>query len=278
MIRFREWLISEAAIGPQNVQYDAQGRPNFRVYIHNDAAIVGLETLQNGSYKFAGDMFSNIFGDSEMLKGHKIFNWHSDLPEGSGYGPMFYDICMEIATLKRGSLASMTLVNRLVLINSGRPFDYEDSKKGKGGYMGDTSDRAEPIYKFYYEKRGDIEKINPGIMVEGDPEQSSKPWMYTLYRKKPTVLSKLIEMNHLTKPVLVSGTGMHAKAIMNLDFGVAQQEPEARSSKQPENKPQFQGFQTNDPRTWQRQQHLNSVGIDTTGWGRAEIMRGSRTA
>jgi len=46
---------------------------------------------------------------------------------------------------------------------------------------------------------------------------------------------------------------------------------------QPEQKPQskFQGFQTNDPRTWQqRQQHLNSVGIDTTGWQRQEIMRG----
>jgi hypothetical protein len=40
-------------------------------------------------------------------------------------------------------------------------------------------------------------------------------------------------------------------------------------------KKEFQGFQMGDARTWQqRQQHLNSMGIDTTGWGRAEIMRG----
>jgi hypothetical protein len=48
---------------------------------------------------------------------------------------------------------------------------------------------------------------------------------------------------------------------------------------QPAQKPQsnFQGFQTNDPRTWQqRQQHLNSIGIDTTGWKRQEIMRGAK--
>ena len=40
---------------------------------------------------------------------------------------------------------------------------------------------------------------------------------------------------------------------------------------------QFQGFQMGDPRTWQqRQQHLQSIGIDTTSWSRAEIMRGTR--
>jgi len=53
----------------------------------------------------------------------------------------------------------------------------------------------------------------------------------------------------------------------------------ARRAKQPAQstgpQPAFQGFQTSDTRTWQqRQHHLNSLGIDTTGWGRAEIMRG----
>jgi len=165
MFAFREWLMNEAAMGPNSIRYDAQGRPNFRVYIMNDGGLVGLETLQNGQYKFAGDMFSNIFGDSSLLRGRKIFNWHSDLPEGSGYGPMFYDICMEIATIKGGHLASMTLVNRLALVSSGKDFDYEQSKERKGASMGDTSDRAEPIYKFYYEKRGDVEKVDPGVRV-----------------------------------------------------------------------------------------------------------------
>lgn len=221
MLRFREWLISEAAIGPHNIQYDTQGRPNFRVYVKDEGALVGLETLQNGSYKYAGDMFSQIFGSADLLKGYRIFNWHSDLPEGSGYGPMFYDICMEIASNKGGCLASMTLANRLALLRSGADFDYEQAKERKGAAMGDTSDRAEPIYRFYYEKRSDVEKIDPGIRVNNDPEQASKPWMYMLYRKKPTVMAKLIEMNHLAQPVFVSGTGMYAKAIMDFNFGVA---------------------------------------------------------
>lgn len=44
-------------------------------------------------------------------------------------------------------------------------------------------------------------------------------------------------------------------------------------------KPQqaFQGFQLGDPRgAKERQQHLNSIGINTDGWGRAEIMQGRR--
>lgn len=278
MTTFREWLVSEAAIGPNSIQYDAQGRPNFRVYIMDSGDKVGLELLKGGSYKYAGDMFSTVFGDQNLLKGHKIFNWHSDLPEGSGYGPMFYDICMELATIKGGCLASMTLVNRLALVSSGKDFDYEYTKERKGAAGGDTSDRAEPIYKFYYEKRSDVEKVDPGIRVANDPEQASKPWMYTMYRKKPTVLTKLIEMNHLTQPVLVSGAGGHGKAILDFNFGAASGGPEPQVQKQPETKPSptpFQGFQTNDPRTWQqRQQHLNSLGIDTAGWGRAEIMRG----
>ena len=177
MLHFKEWILNEAAIGPQSIQYDAQGRPNFRVYILNGGVNVGLETLKGGSYKYAGDMLSNVFGNSEMLKGYKIFNWHSDLPEGAGYGPMFYDICMEIATSKGGYLASMTLVNRLATIQSGDGFDYEQSRERKGAAGGDTSDRAEPIYKFYYEKRGDVEKVQPNVAVKNDPEQASKPWM-----------------------------------------------------------------------------------------------------
>jgi hypothetical protein len=218
MLQFREWLVNEAAIGPNSVQYDEQGRPNFRVYVMNGGVNLGLEILGSGGYRYAGDMFSHVFGESNLLKGYKIFNYHSDLPEGAGYGPMFYDICMEIATIKGGWLASMTLVNRLELVNSGEEFDYEQAKERKGAAMGDTSDRAEPIYKFYYEKRGDVEKANPGITVTKDPDQMAKPWMYQLYRKSPAVLSKLIEMNHSTQPVLVSGTGMHAKAIMDLNF------------------------------------------------------------
>lgn len=51
-----------------------------------------------------------------------------------------------------------------------------------------------------------------------------------------------------------------------------------KSAKPAQQSPQeFQGFQMGDTRNWQqRQQHLNSIGINTDGWGRAEIMRGIR--
>lgn len=59
-MEFRDWLIGEAAIGPQNVQYDPQGRPNFRVSIRNEGQIIGLEILQGGGYRYAGDLVSQL--------------------------------------------------------------------------------------------------------------------------------------------------------------------------------------------------------------------------
>ncbi len=63
-----------------------------------------------------------------------------------------------------------------------------------------------------------LEKVDPGIRVANDPEQASKPWMYVMYRRTPTVLSKLIEMNGKGQPVLVSGLGMHATPITSMNF------------------------------------------------------------
>lgn len=271
MIRFREWLINEAAIGPQNIQYDAQGRPNFRVSIRNQGQIIGLEILQGGGYNYAGDLVSDVFGDSNLLKGYKIFNWHSDLPEGGGYGPMFYDIALEIATKNGGHLASATLVNRLQ--------NVRDAKENKGHAGGDASDAAEGIYKFYYEKRGDVEKAEPNLVLMNEPDQASKPWMYELYRKSPTVLPRLVDMNGKGQPVLVSGAGVNAQPISDMNFGTSRQNPEApKNHQQQTQQPPFQGFQTNDPRGWQqRQQHLNSLGINTTNWNRQEIMRGAKS-
>lgn len=271
MLYFREWLVNEAAINPQNVQYDAQGRPNFRVSIRNQGQIIGLELLQGGGYEYAGDLVSDVFGDANLLKGYKLFNWHSDLPEGGGYGPMFYDIALEIATKNGGHLASATLVNRLQ--------NVQGAKENKGHAGGDASDAAEGIYKFYYNKRGDVEKVEPNLILMNEPDQASKPWMYELYLKQPTVIPQLIEMNKKGQPVLVSGMGINAEPISDMNFGTAQANPASSRTPQqnqpPAQQPRFQGFKASDTRTWQqRQQHLNSIGIDTNGWGRAEIMRG----
>lgn len=216
MLEFREWLIAEAAIGPQSVQYDAQGRPNFRVSIRNQGQIIGLELLQGSNYKYAGDLVSDVFGDAGLLEGYKLFNWHSDLPTGSGYGPMFYDMALEIATNNGGYLASATLVNRLQNVRG--------AKENKGHAGGDASDAAEGIYKFYYERRGDVEKVEPNLILMNEPDQASKPWMYELYRKRPTVLPQLIGMNGKGQPVIVSGVGMNAQPISDINFGVAAQQ------------------------------------------------------
>lgn len=270
MNSFREWLFAEAAIGPQNIQYDAQGRPSFRVSIRNNGAIIGLEMLQGSNYKYAGDLVSDVFGDASLLKGYKLFNWHSDLPEGGGYGPMFYDMALEIATKNGGYLASATMINRLQNVRG--------AKENKGHAGGDASDAAEGIYKFYYERRGDVEKVEPNLILANEPDQASKPWMYELYRKQPTVIPQLIEMNKKGQPVLVVGLAQNARPVADINFNAVQQEqkPQTQNQTAAQN-PQkaFQGFQTNDTRTWQqRQQNLNSMGIDTTGWQRQEIMRG----
>lgn len=218
-IGFSEWLLFEGAIGPESIRYDANGYPNFRVYIMNNGQIIGLEINKGGGYRFAGDMVSNDFGVTGALKGYKLYNWHSDLPTGAGYGPMFYDIAMEIATKNGGYLVSSTLLNRLG--------NVVGAKENKGGAGGDASDEAEAIYKFYYERRNDVEKVQPNIILANEPDQASKPYLYELYRKKPTILPRLIEMNGKGHPVLVSGTSFNAKPVIDMNFNVASQNPRA---------------------------------------------------
>lgn len=71
----------------------------------------------------------------------------------------------------------------------------------------------------------------------------------------------------------VADVGLAHKQLLEMisgyvNFYMKKAQPQQKQS-------QFQGFRTNDPRTWQqRQQYLQSIGTDTTGWGRAEIMRG----
>lgn len=209
-MNFSKWMLSEAGVGPENVQYDANGRPNFRVSIRDGGKIIGLELLQGTNYKYSGDLTSEFFG--KALGGYKLFNWHSDLP--SGYGPMFYDIALEIATKNGGYLASTTLINRLV--------NVQGAKENKGHAGGDASDAAEIIYKFYYDRRSDVEKVQPNLILMNEPDQASKPWMYELYQKQPAVIPQLIGMNKKGQPVLVSGFGLQAKPIIDMNFSLHQ--------------------------------------------------------
>jgi len=210
MINFKEWLFIEAAIGVQSIQYNTAGYPNFRIKIKNNGAQLMLELLQGSSYKFSGDLMSDVFGESSILNGYKLFSWHSDLTTGAGYGPLFYDIALEIATKNGGYLASSTLLNRLQ--------NVKGAKENKGTLGGDATDAAESIYRFYYYKRSDVEKVQPNIILGNEEDQARKEYLYELYRKQPTVLNSLIQMNKNGKqPVLVNGMG---EAIVDLNFNV----------------------------------------------------------
>lgn len=210
---FKNWLLSEAAIGIQNI-LGPSGKPNFRINITQNGRQIMLELLNpKGSYQFAGDLFSEDFPFTG-LSGYKLFNWHADLPQG--YGPLFYDIAMEIATKNGGYLTSSTLLNRLKNI--------KDAKTNKGHMGGDASDLADNIYKFYYYKRNDVVKEQPNIILPEEPDQANKPYLYEIYKKQITIIPKLIQINKQAQVnntknyVLVSGSGAQVNPIFDMNF------------------------------------------------------------
>lgn len=212
-MNFKQWILSEAAIGVKDI-LGPSGKPNFRININQNGRQIILELLNpKGFYKFAGDLLSEDF-PFNGLSGYKLFNWHADLPQG--YGPLFYDIAMEIATKNGGYLASSTLLNRLKNI--------KDAKTNKGHMGGDTSDLAEYIYKFYYYKRNDITIEQPNIVLPEEPDQVDKPYLYEIYKKQITIIPKLIQMNKQAQInnnknyVLVSGTGAQVSPIFDINF------------------------------------------------------------
>jgi hypothetical protein len=212
-MNFKQWILSEAAIGVKDI-LGPSGKPNFRINITENGRQITLELLTpKGFYKFAGDLLSEDFPFTG-LKGYKLFNWHADLPQG--YGPLFYDIAMEVATKNGGHLASSTFLNRLKNI--------KDAKNNKGHLGGDASDAADSIYKFYYYKRNDITKEQPNIVLPEEPDQANKPYLYEIYKKQITIIPQLIninknsQINNNKNYVLVSGHGGLPEPIMDMNF------------------------------------------------------------
>ena len=210
-MNFKQWILIEAAIGIQNI-LDPSGKPTFRIAIREKGRIISLELLVP-KYQYAGDLISDDF-PFVGLRGYKLFNYHADLPQG--YGPLLYDIAMEIATKNGGYLASSTFLNRLKNI--------KDAKLNKGDLGGDASDAAENIYKFYYHNRKDVSKEIPNVVLPQEPDQSNKPYLYEIYRKQPTIIPQLIEINKKIQAnggrnyVLVSGHGIQAEPILDINF------------------------------------------------------------
>jgi hypothetical protein len=221
-MNFKNWLennLNEVAIGPQSIQHSTTGFPSFRISILENGRQLQLSILRgqgtpnaptNVNYKYAGDLSSEYFGETNILKGYKLFNYHADLPQG--YGPMLYDIALEIATKNGGYLVSTTFINAL------KNLDPNKRKENKGvGYGGDTSDAAENVYKFYYYKRNDVKKDVPNIVLNNEADQAQKPYLYEIYSKQPILLNQLIQMNNdkSKQPVLVLGNG---EPVLNLNF------------------------------------------------------------
>lgn len=210
-MNFKSFLLSEAAFGPQNISYSPTGFPNIRVSVLQNGREIQLwllrgqgavESPHNVNYAYRGDLGSECFGETDILRGYKLYNWHADGLEG--YGPFFYDIATEIATKNHGCLASTTFLNAL------KNLDPTKRKESKGiGSGGDSSDAVENIYHFYYhERKNEVEKVTPNIILANEDDQAKKPYMYELYKKQPTTLNQLIKMNNNGKqPVLVKGSG-----------------------------------------------------------------------
>lgn len=224
-MNFKNYLIIEAAKGLKDLQFQGNS-PNFRIQIAEGGVFVRLYVSTPKGSKFAGDLSAReCFNNTKLLSGYKLFAWHSDVNESlaSGFGPFLYDIAMEVATLKGGYLVSHALINRLMLRHvkdvdgDGNPDELDkDFYDRKGGDGGDPTDEAENIYKFYYYNRKDVESTMPNIMfghpaahklgkLETLPEQHEKPYMYELYRKQPTTIRSMIELNKQGKIVLVDG-------------------------------------------------------------------------
>lgn len=237
-MNFKTWLINEVAKGLKDLQFSgpANNIPNFKIQIADGGVFIRLYVSTPKGSKFAGDLHSNeCFNDTKLLSGYRLFAWHSDINESiaGGFGPFLYDIAMEIATIKGGYLVSHALVNRLMQrhvkdvdgdgVHDELDQDFYDRKGSSGG---DPTDEAENVYKFYYYNRKDVESVMPNIMFghpkavklgkfETLPEQHDKPYMYELYKKQPTTLQAMLNLNKQGKVVLVDGLN---QPILDLNF------------------------------------------------------------
>ena len=112
------------------------------------------------------------------------------------------------------SLASTTFLNA---INNLDPIKRKENKGVGAG--GDSSDAVENLYKFYfYNRKEDVESVLPNVILGNEKDQSVKPYLYELYRKPPTTLNQLIQMNNSgNQPVLTNAIG---NAVVDLNFNV----------------------------------------------------------
>lgn len=124
---------------------------------------------------------SFIIAQNEWSKPY--WNIHSrvtNIFQGQGYAPLMYDIALEFITNYLHSIAVPSFTTG-----------------------GNTSEPASQIYKYYFEKRNDVQKHND-IAVDSEVEQRHNPyprnqfpWMYVGYTKPLDIIPKLIAQQSL---------------------------------------------------------------------------------
>jgi len=127
----------------------------------------------------------------ELIKTHGRTTWniHAGMRkeiQGSGFGPLLYDIALEFITNYRNGVTVSTY----------------------GNSTGSTSDRAENVWKKYYLNRPDVTHIdNKGVRKDmygfdqfPDEARSPKntPWLWAGFTKSLDLIPKLIKKKSLT--------------------------------------------------------------------------------
>lgn len=92
-----------------------------------------------------------------------------------GYGPLLYDLAIEYATTQGSGVVPAT-----------------------GSSYGSNTPDSEKVWKYYYERRSDIQKEPYSQHPQREPSLlKQKPWLFTIYRKKPIYLTKLKQLGRL---------------------------------------------------------------------------------
>ncbi len=124
-----------------------------------------------------------------QMHGRATWNIHAGMRkelQGSGFGPLLYDIALEFISNYRNGITVSTY----------------------GNGTGSTSDRAENVWKRYYQSRSDVNHIdNKGVRKDNygfndfpDETRSPKntPWLWAGFTKSLDLIPKLLKKKLLT--------------------------------------------------------------------------------
>ena len=148
--------------------------------------------ILSGRFSFASPLAN--------ITNKRIFNMHVNSNQqyiGTGYGPLLYDIMIEFASKHGPGLISSV-----------------------GAGEGVTSPAAEKVYKYYYEKRNDINKqALPQEYIQQLPSYSFQrtppeeyPWLFCIFSKKSQpIINELKQQKKLVMRSISSNSSFYKR-------------------------------------------------------------------